>query len=358
MDVAIFGAGIAGLMTAITLHRTGHQCRVFERSRQTHAAGMGFILVPECIADLADFGVNVPGMPLDRYLFRHSDGRVVEQQTVPRGCRGIRRRDLITALLQSLPAQQTPVLDIELAALELDERGWVKSASMNSHGLTSQIHADLYIAADGVGSRGRLVLFPHWPAPPSQVMEIVGLVKCRTIVDWAADNFNKFHAPEGGIAFGILQVDPEHIVWFLQFDAHRFSPPDEDAEARRIFVNRLAGNWANPIPQLLANTDFSQMHLWRPVDTDLIPRFSQGNLVLVGDAAHPLLPFTSRGVAAAVADAVTLAGMLKSGDDLAAVLDRYSAKRQRQCHPYVVRGRELMQNFLSPKGSFADVPIA
>ncbi|HEY6250204.1 MAG TPA: NAD(P)/FAD-dependent oxidoreductase [Candidatus Angelobacter sp.] len=358
MDIAIFGAGAAGLMTAITLHRTGHQVRVFEKCRQSHTAGMGFILVPDCIAGLRGFGVEVPGIPLEHFLFRDSDGRVLQQQTMPHGSQAIRRRDLIAALVHSLPTPETLTLDVELENLQLDERRWVRAARLNSGGRSTLIHSDLYIAADGIGSRGRQVLFPHWPTPQAQVMEVVGLVECKATVRWAADNFNKFHAAQGGLALGILPVDPEHVVWFLQFDARHFPPPQENPESRRDFVNRLAGDWADPIPHLLANTDFSRMHLWQPVDADLVPHFSQGNLVLVGDAAHPLLPFTSQGVAAAIADAVTLAAALKTSGDLVTALTGYSLERRQQCSPYVARGRELMRNFLNPRGALAALPIA
>jgi len=46
MEIAIFGAGIAGLMSAITLRVQGHRCRIYERMRQGNETGMGFILMP------------------------------------------------------------------------------------------------------------------------------------------------------------------------------------------------------------------------------------------------------------------------------------------------------------------------
>ena len=49
MDIAIFGAGVAGLMTAIALRAQGHRCHIYERMRQGHETGMGFILMPEGI---------------------------------------------------------------------------------------------------------------------------------------------------------------------------------------------------------------------------------------------------------------------------------------------------------------------
>jgi 2-polyprenyl-6-methoxyphenol hydroxylase-like FAD-dependent oxidoreductase len=94
------------------------------------------------------------------------------------------------------------------------------------------------------------------------------------------------------------------------------------------------------------------VHLWRPIETDLVPTFHRQNLVLVGDAAHPLSPFTSQGVSSAVADAVALAeavsGKVSSQGELAWALDHYSRQRRAQCAPYIAKGRELTQHFLEP----------
>lgn len=358
MDIAIFGAGAAGLMTAITLHNTGHKVRVFERSCRNHEMGMGFILVPECVADLHSFGIEVPGVTVNYYLHRDSQGAVLRQTTMPPGARGLRRRDLIAALIQALPAENILAFGAELARLDAEASGEITCATLNCPAGNTLVNADLYVSADGIASFARRALFPGWPAPAARVKELVGVVKCRDTVQWANNNFNKFHAAQGGIALGVLPVDTERVVWYLQFDAHRFPAPEKSAEARHWFVAQLAGDWADPIPHLIAKTDFSQVHLWQPVDTDLIPRFSQGNLVLVGDAAHPFLPFTSQGVSAAVRDAVVLAKVLKDSPDLAAALSSYSRARYQPCKAYVTRGRELMQHFLDPQGIFIELPIA
>lgn len=68
VDAAIFGAGVAGLMASITLHSTGHTSRIYERVHESHDAGMGFILVPECIQWLESFGIDVAGVPLDKQI--------------------------------------------------------------------------------------------------------------------------------------------------------------------------------------------------------------------------------------------------------------------------------------------------
>src|SRR5262249_20679227 len=168
-----------------------------------------------------------------------------------------------------------------------------------------------------------------------------------------------------GIALGVLPVDAENVVWYVQFDARRFPPPGENGsaspEVRQAFVEKLVGDWADPVGDLLDTTDFSRVHLWRPVDSDLIPRFHHRNLVLVGDAAHPLLPFTSQGVSSAIADAVALANALQAaaGADLGEALAVYSAQRREQCSPFVAKGRELTRRFLAPQvGTGALLPVA
>jgi aspartate/methionine/tyrosine aminotransferase/2-polyprenyl-6-methoxyphenol hydroxylase-like FAD-dependent oxidoreductase len=364
MEIAIFGAGIAGLMAGITLRSQGHHCRIYERMRQGHETGMGFILMPEGIDCLQSFGVKLTGehsgAPLHRYCCRSSAGQILYEQPLPAGARSMRRKDLLAALLQALPADGAPVFDAELSGLEFDAAGNVVSARLNTG---ETVKAAVYVSAEGIHSRARQALFPAWPSEQAQVLEVVGLVQCPNTVRWASHNFNKFHAAGGGIAFGTLAVDAGHVIWYLQFDANRFPLPPEDAEdpplARRQFVKSLVGDWAEPIPHLLDITDFSRTHLWRPLDADLVPSFHRGNLVLAGDAAHPLSPFTSQGVSSAVSDAVALAEALKAGSDLEPALARYSAERREQCAPYVAKGRELTRHFLSPQiGSTILLPIA
>ena len=417
MDVAIFGAGIAGLMAGITLRAQGHQCRIYERMRPGHEAGMGFILMPEGIDCLQSFGVKLTGeysgAPLYRYCCRNSAGQILYEQPLPAGARSMRRRDLLAALLRALPADGAPLFDAELATLEFDNAGRAKSARLNTG---ETITADLYVSAEGIHSSAREAIFPGWPAAQAQVLEIVGLVRCPNTVRWAGHNFNKFHAPGGGIALGTLAVDAEHVIWYLQFDAKRFPPPEENGtfrnkaepdlrgeagvpatrdssvvgweaaasgaegfiaqaplpsgleqsdrtkdgvRARRDFALSLAGDWADPIPHLLNITDFSRTHLWRPLDADLVPQFHRANVVLVGDAAHPLSPFTSQGVSSAVADAVALAEAIRNQSNLESALARYSQERREQCAPYVAKGRELTRHFLSPQiGSTILLPIA
>lgn len=350
MNIGIFGAGIAGLMSAIALRARGHRCRIYERSRQAQDAGMGFILLSEGINCLQSFGVHLTGasggVPLHRYCCRDAAGEILHEEPMPRGARSIRRRDLTAAMMRALPVDDILEFDAELDGLEVDAAGHVASARLSSG---RHIEADLYIAADGTKSRARQIMFPGWPTYPARVQEIVGLACSESAVRWCGNTFNKFHAPEGGLALGVLPLNSDQLVWYLQFDSKRFSPPKERAESKRAFLQKLIGDWADPLPHLLAMTDFSRVHTWRPMDTELVPRFHRQNLVLVGDAAHPLLPFTSRGVSSAMADGVALGRLLDGERSLEEALSTFSSECRRQCLPYIAKGHEMTQHFLAPQ---------
>jgi 2-polyprenyl-6-methoxyphenol hydroxylase-like FAD-dependent oxidoreductase len=190
------------------------------------------------------------------------------------------------------------------------------------------------------------------------------------LVSWAGDSFNKLHAPGGGVALGLVPMDEQHLLWYLQFDTHRFPLPDDaitrdraGAAALQTFVTKLASDLGDPVPEIFASTDFSRVYCFRPADTDLIPCFYQQNLALVGDAAHPLSTFTSQGVSSAIADAVALAHEIGPGTrtekDLARALAHYSAVRREQCAPFIEKARELTETFVAPLSMRSPVlPIA
>ena len=344
-SVAIFGGGIAGLTTAIVLGRQGYRCQIYERLQQGHEAGMGFILLREACASLEAYGVTVKGIPLHRYRYLDSSRAVLHEQNMPTGAIGLRRSDLIAALVKAVPGDEFLSFDCELDRLEFDRSGKVEVARLASGRM---VQADLYIGADGMRSRIRQVLFPDWPACLAQVQEITGLARSADVARWAGNDFNKFHVTRGGAALGVVPVDSDHVVWYVQFDSHRFSPSTRNPEALHSFVTGLVSEWADPVPDLVALTNPAQVYLWRPLDVDLIPYFHQKNLVLVGDAAHPLLPFTSQGVCSAIGDAVTLAELLSGCEDPAQALNCYSTVRRAKCAPYIYEGRKLRDRFLMP----------
>lgn len=356
MQVVILGGGVAGLTAAAALHASGRCFRLYER-RTAGTGGMGFILSPRVRADLAQAGVALPvasaGVPLRRFRHYRPDGSLRQVHELPPGWRAMRRRDLVRLIASELPRQAVRP-GAEVAKLAFHADGMVAELSLATG---EAVQADLYLAADGVGSLARQSLFPGWPQQPARVWEIVAMARHPGVRDWAGEDFCKFTGD--GVASGCVPVGDQTVVWFIQFDRERFPLPETPDAPVGALARMLVGGWADPVGELLRATDFDRVHVWRPLDSDLLPRFHFGNLALVGDAAHPLLPFTSQGVAAAIAGARDLVLALGQHQTLSGALRAYSASCRRRCAPYIRQGRELTRQFLCAAGDGPpSVPLA
>lgn len=358
MDIAIFGGGVAGLAAAAALSSDGHRCRVFERREQAAGSGMAFILTPCALPALAELGVRPEGgEPLRHFLHRDAAGRLLARQPMPAGARCVLRQRLVQDLAASLAGR----VDVEHGAVL---QGFCRAADGRVRQAVlaggRSVRADLYVAADGSRSLARSVLFPGWAQGVAPVHEVVGLVDDAQGAAWAGTDFNKFHAPAEGLAFGLLPAHGSTLVWYLQHDSRRHPAAAAVTPAALAdFVARRVGHWGDPLPRLLARVDFARAHRWQPVACEPVPRFHHRNLVLLGDAAHPLLPFTSQGTAAAVLDALALRDQLRRLGRTApeAALAAYSAERRAARSTLAERGLALQAQFLDASSAPA-LPVA
>jgi salicylate hydroxylase len=222
----------------------------------------------------------------------------------------------------------------------------------------TRVDADLYVAADGIGSVARGTLFPEARIRPGQVHELVSIVEAPAVAASLGRAFVKFEDPSAGVSFGLVPCTAGRVVWFLQVDAARH--PTEGADPGP-FARDLVGGWAAPVDEVLDRTDVSRAYWWRTGDMDPLPALAAQNLALLGDAAHPFLPFTSQGVAHALGDAVTLGDCLAATpDDIRGALARYSALRLPEVTATLHQGRRIRDHFLDPTrvDAGATLPLA
>ena len=76
--------------------------------------------------------------------------------------------------------------------------------------------------------------------------------------------------------------------------------------------------------------------------------FYHQNVVFLGDAAHPLIPFTSQGVTSALKDSYILTQLLLEESDLKKAFEKYEEVRKPEIETHIKNGRTLLNQFLLP----------
>jgi salicylate hydroxylase len=191
------------------------------------------------------------------------------------------------------------------------------------------MHGDAMIAADGLWSALRQRL-GHDKAPRfAQHTAWRALVPAQAVGPkfttpainlWLGRNGHLVHYPvRGGAVVNVVAImrDTWHETgWSAQ------------ASRDDILTRFAAGMWYAPARDLIAAaTDWQK---WALYDCAPLDRWGDGPVTLLGDAAHPMLPFLAQGAAMAIEDAAVVAQCLADTDDAAAAFRRYEDKRRKR----------------------------
>ncbi|MCE1180265.1 MAG: FAD-dependent monooxygenase [Micrococcales bacterium] len=298
MRIAIVGGGIAGLTLAAALDLS--RCEVTLHEAQPERAGIGSALGlwPSALRALDRIGAGDSlrrlGAGVSSGALRRADGRPIVRASAVGPLRGplmLPRADLLGALEHAVPSS----VRWEHAAVAAPE----------------DLDADLVIGADGVRSVVRGVVHP---AAAQRV--VTPWVALRGILPRPPDVGTEGEYWGRSRLFGIVPMGSSGTCWFTSHPS-ALGPEPLDvavvlAEAREVF----AGD-APAIHQTLAaaSADTLATRLWV---TPPMPRYARGRYVVIGDAAHGMLPNLGRGACEAILDAVSLARTLDRGGRLSA----------------------------------------
>ena len=334
--ILIAGAGIAGLTLALALARRGVASRILERRAELSEAGAGIQLGPNAMHVLRRLGVAERLEPLAGkpdaivvadgtsgvLLARLALGAVIERR---HGApyRVAHRGDLQAALIDAACELEGIQLDLGFAVAGWDEQADGVVVQSNAG---RQASGAALIGADGLWSSIRRQLFPAHP------LTYAGKMAMRTVID-AADVPMRFAMPVTGVWLG----RDAHVVHYPVRGKREIAVVaivDEAAPREgwggaiesHIVLKRLSG-FARELYAFLARGQ--EWRVWSLYDPPPLPAWSQGRVGVIGDAAHPILPFLAQGGAMAIEDAETLADMLAHGlDDPAGALVQFEAVRR------------------------------
>ena len=124
----------------------------------------------------------------------------------------------------------------------------------------------------------------------------------------------------------------------------------------RELCQNLLKDFPAEVQSVLRHNDFKTSYIWNTRDFDLLPDFHYQNVVLIGDAAHVALPFTSAGTTNAMLDAKILSRCLFDYSELNTAFTSYYQSRAESIREHVSLGRELRDSFLS-SSSLGTIPL-
>jgi 2-polyprenyl-6-methoxyphenol hydroxylase-like FAD-dependent oxidoreductase/predicted DsbA family dithiol-disulfide isomerase len=344
-STCIIGGGIAGMALANTLVNNQVEVKIHERELPHRHKGFGFLILDNGVdaLDVLGFGSRARqlGNPINKFIALNPQGeRVIEQDMY--NCLALRRKDLHKILYERLPK--------DCFEFESSYQSTIKDSSNKIIGIQLKNNCsctnDMIIACDGVRSEIRQELFPDAQLEIAGEVEILGMIDYK-LQDFEANEFIKVIDAQQRIGMGILPLGKNRIIWFVQYIKEQQEEVTFEAESIRNFCYKATEHFPRDFRDAIRATDFNFVFQWHSTRMNPLPKFHQGKVMLMGDAAHPVLPLTSQGANAALEDAIALKMLLteqKADESIESVYEKFYDLRIERIKQYVSEGDELLQN--------------
>lgn len=342
-EIIVVGGGVAGLAAATALGQRGAQVLLLEQAGGFLEVGAGLQISPNGTRVLKSLGlqrwVDPLAMRSRAVQLRNAQGGIVLDMALPAkglGFHLFHRADLVDLLRNGLGNVQTRLVARVIAADPASPR---PSVTLDGGEVLT---ADLVIGADGLHSVLRGAVEGAQSAP-----FFTGQVAWRALIPGDSDDAvaQVFMGPgrhlvsyplRGGRLRNIVAIE-ERAEWADEGWNH----PDSPANLRAAFAG-----FGGPVPGWLKQVE--KVYLWGLFRHPVAHHWWKGRAVIIGDAAHPTLPFMAQGANLALEDALTLARALERGAPESVLPDWAKARQVRTARVIEAANRNARNYHLRP----------
>ena len=333
--ILIAGAGIGGLSAASCLMKAGHQVEIHEQAPQLGEVGAGIQVSANAMHVLRHLGledaITAVGVRPEAYVFRlHDTGEVIQRFSLSQEeLHGAPYTQLHRADLHDLLAARARELDRNVVRLNHKVTGFTESADgvELSFADGTSARGDMLIGADGLKSVVRAQMFGAAPATYTGDAAWRAVVPTERLPkDLLEQVMSVFMGPDGHVVcyylrdgtllnfVGIVETDEvSEESWTVKL-------PWEELKAQYR-------GWHPALQTVIDAADKDQCYRWSLFNRPPIREWSTERVTLLGDAAHPTLPYLAQGAAMSIEDGAVLTRALGMRDSIADALQLYQRNR-------------------------------
>ena len=336
-SVAVIGAGISGLTAGYAIRKKGIAVDIYERSHSISEFGAGITLSKNATSLLENIDLlseisEKAYHPMKSYVREYKSAREIASVELDESFISLDRRDLINTLAFSFKsAGGNLILDHEINYV---------NASTGDVGIEDRTkNYDLILICDGIKSALRAQIYDNLEPKFTGYVAWRGMVRAEQLPKFQGSNkANVYYGPGGHIVH--YPTGRDDYINFVAIES-KSSWHEESwrTEGKTEDLLSKFANWNEGLVHMMASAN--KVYKWGIFQRPLPQKLFMGRSVLLGDAAHPMVPFLGQGACMAIEDGYALAEIIEDCDDITLALEDFNKLRKNRSN--WIQKRSLLQ---------------
>ena len=336
-SVAVIGAGISGLTAGYAIIKKGIAVDVYERSHSISEFGAGITLSKNATSLLENIGLlseiaKKAYHPMKSYVREYKSAREIASVELDESFISLDRRDLIDTLAMSFKSAG--------GNLNLDHEINYVNASTGDVSIKDRTkNYDLILICDGIKSGLRGQIYDNLEPKFTGYVAWRGMVRADELPKFQGSNkANVYYGPGGHIVH--YPTGRDDYINFVAIES-KSSWHEESwrTEGKTEDLLSKFANWNEGLVHMMASAN--KVYKWGIFQRPLPQKLFMGRSVLLGDAAHPMVPFLGQGACMAIEDGYALAEIIEGCDDITLALEDFNKLRKNRSN--WIQKRSLLQ---------------